>query len=97
MFFCAFFGFLVYFFCLSGAWAWDFELGACGWELKFQEFLSMPCSCLACLAGLAWLAWPAWQAKASQAKPRFEVYQPSPSFRIGFGVWGLGLGVQIKV
>ena len=30
------------FFCLSGAWAWDFELGACGWELKFQEFLSMP-------------------------------------------------------
>ena len=42
MFFCAFFGFLVYFFCLSGAWAWDFELGACGWELKFQEFLSMP-------------------------------------------------------
>ena len=45
------------FFCLSGAWAWDFELGACGWELKFQEFLSMPCSCLACLAGLAWFAW----------------------------------------
>ena len=80
MFFCAFFGFLVYFFCLSGAWAWDFELGACGWELKFQEFLSMPflprpgsgleASCL----DLA-LAW----------KLRFFFFLPRPGFGLGPG------------
>ena len=37
-----FLGFLIYFVVLSGAWAWDFELGACGWKLGFEDLMSMP-------------------------------------------------------